>query len=136
MIRLDPWTGSRPACGRPGETSESRSRSRGRNERSPAYIATTCSHVQRGDHEIGIVAAHRTAQQTAEQQIHDGGYKVPSRLTRRGMLVAAFVFFFVLLISGELMTDDVSVAQAALFYTAIAVPGSLLVFWVATRSRR
>ncbi|MFE6162724.1 hypothetical protein ACFQ7F_27840 [Streptomyces sp. NPDC056486] len=55
---------------------------------------------------------------------------------RTGMLVAAFVFFFVLLISSEFMTDDGSVTQAALLYAAIAVPGGLLVFWVATRGRR
>ncbi|MGW7082659.1 hypothetical protein ACWGH2_04045 [Streptomyces sp. NPDC054871] len=54
----------------------------------------------------------------------------------KGMLVTAFAFFFVLLISSEFMTDDGSVAQSALFYAAIAVPGGLLVYWVATRGRR
>lgn len=53
-----------------------------------------------------------------------------------GTAVAAFAFFFVLLIGSEFVADDGSVAQSALFYLAIAVPGALLVFWVATRGRR
>ncbi|MFZ4268631.1 hypothetical protein [Streptomyces arboris] len=53
-----------------------------------------------------------------------------------GSIIAVFAFFFILVITGELMAEDGSLTQSVLAYLAVAVPGGLLVFWVATRGRR
>lgn len=53
-----------------------------------------------------------------------------------GSIIAVFAFFFILVITGEVMADDGNLMQSVLFYLAVAVPGGLLVYWMATRGRR
>ncbi|MET9090694.1 hypothetical protein ABZX72_01230 [Streptomyces cyaneofuscatus] len=53
-----------------------------------------------------------------------------------GAIIAVFAFFFILVITGEIMADDGNPTQSVLFYLAVAVPGGLLVYWLATRGRR
>ncbi|MFF2536682.1 hypothetical protein [Streptomyces cyaneofuscatus] len=55
---------------------------------------------------------------------------------RLGAIIAVFAFFFILVITGEIMADDGNLTQSVLFYLAVAVPGGLLVYWLATRGRR
>ncbi|MFC7304539.1 hypothetical protein ACFQVC_09975 [Streptomyces monticola] len=59
-----------------------------------------------------------------------------SRTSAVGFLVAIFVFFLGLLISGELKSSDGSLMESVPLYLAIAVPGGLLAAWIASRGRR